>query len=220
MTNTGENPYGYAAGGPRPPSVTPVALVTPADPPPSHWGTFLAAAGALLGSVLTGLLGGLVWHVLAPQAVYVVVSHGSADVVNPETSAFITGDLWFCLIGVVGGLVIGVASYRLAVRKYGPVPMLAVLAGSVVAAFAARWVGQDLGLSQFNDKLLNSHLGTLLHAPPVLGAEPSTILWPAIAFWPLAACLVPAMLVLIAAVRDRPAGNRPGGSRPAQLPFG
>jgi hypothetical protein len=208
MTNTGEIPYGYPAGGPA-----------PLAPPPSRRGAFLAAAGALLGSVLIGLLGGLVWNVVAPKALYVVVSRGSADVVNPETSAFITGDLWFCLIAVVGGLVIGVASYPLAVRKYGPVPMLAVLAGSVVAAFAARWVGQDLGLAQFNDKLLNSHLGTLLHAPPVLGAEPSTFLWPALAFWPLAACLVPAMLVLIAAVRDRPAGNRLGRNRPAQLPF-
>jgi hypothetical protein len=212
MTNTGEHPYGYAAG-------PPAAPAPPPPPPASHLGTFLAAAGALVGSVLIGLLGGLVWNVVAPKALYVVVSRGSADVVNPETSSFITGDLWFCLIAVVGGLVIGVASYPLAVRRYGPVPMLAVLAGSVVAAFAARWVGQDLGLPQFNDKLLNSHVGTLLHAPPVLGAEPSTILWPALAFWPLAACLVPAMLVLVAAVRDRPARSRLAGNRPTQLPF-
>src|SRR5580658_3410533 len=209
MSNSSENPYDYAPGG----------LMAAPQARTSGSGTWIASGGALLGSVLIGLLGGLIWGSVAPNPTYEVVSRGSADVVNPETSAFITGDLWFCLIAVVGGLVIGVASYPLAVRRYGPVPMLAVLAGSVVAAFAARWVGQDLGLSQFNDKLLTSHLGTLLHAPPVLGGEPSTILWPALAFWPLAACLVPAMLVLVAAMRDRPVRSRLAGNRPTQLPL-
>jgi hypothetical protein len=197
MSNTGDTPYAFQPG----------ELTPPAPPAPSAGGAALAAGAALLGSAAIGLLGGLIWNQVAPRAVYVVVSRGAADAVNPETSAFITGDLWFCLIGVIGGLIIGVASYRLAIRRYGPLPMLAVLAGSVVAGLAARWVGQNLGLAQFNSRLLNSHLGTLLHAPPQLGAEGGT-LWPAIAFWPLAACVVPAALVLIAVLRDRPSGGR------------
>jgi urea transporter len=114
----------------------------------------------------------------------------------------------------VGGLIIGAVLYRLAIRRYGPLPMAAVLIGSVVAGLLARLVGQHLGLAKFNAELVSSHLGAFLHAPPVLGANGPAILWPAIAFWPLAACLIPAGLVLLTALRDRQ-GPGPG---PAPAP--
>lgn len=173
------------------------------EPPPSGAGALVAACGVLLGSAIAGLLGGLIWSAVAPRAAYVVVGRGSADVVNAETTAFIAADAWYCLIAVVGGLVVGIASYRFAVRRYGPMPMAALLAGSVLAGWAARWVGQNLGLSHFNAQLLTSRQGTILHAPPVLGSDPSMILWGAIAFWPLAACLIPASAVFFGSLRDR-----------------
>jgi hypothetical protein len=166
----------------------------------------------LLGSAILGLVGGLIWSAVAPRPAYVIVSRGTADVVNAETTAFITGDAWYCLIGMIGGLLIGIASYRLAVRKYGPAPMGAVLAGGVIAGLAARWVGQNMGLAKFNAQLMTSKQGTILHAPPVLGVNSSAIMWPAVVFWPLAACLIPAVLVFFATLRARPAGRR------AQLP--
>ncbi len=198
MSQTNQSPYPYQPGD----------LTTGPAPAPSGGGTLAAVGGILLGSAIIGLLGGLTWSAVAPRAAYVVVSRGSADVVNPETTAFITGDAWYCLIGVVGGLIIGIVSYRLAVRRYGPVPMAAVLAGSVVAGLVARWLGQDLGLAKFNMQLLTSRQGTILHAPPVLGVNSSTILWPAVVFWPLAACLIPAALVFFATLRDRPPSRR------------
>jgi len=194
MSNTSEGPYAYSYGG---------LAAAPSPARAAGPGAFLSAGIALAGSVALGLAGGLTWSALAPEAVYVVVSRGSADVVNPETSAFITADLWYCLIGVVGGLIIGTAGYWLAIRKYGPVPMVAVLGGSLLAGLAARWVGQQLGLSRFNSQLASSHVGALLHAPPVLGSNGPAILWPAVAFWPLAACVVPAGLLLVASWRDR-----------------
>jgi hypothetical protein len=179
-----------------------------AEPSPSGAGALVAACGVLLGSAIAGLLGGLIWSAVAPKVAYVVISRGSADVVNVETTAFIAADAWYCLIAVVGGLIIGIASYRFAVRRYGPMPMAALLAGSVLAGWAARWVGQDLGLSQFNARLLTSREGTILHPPPVLGADPSTILWGAIAFWPLAACLIPAALMFFGSLRERQPSSR------------
>ncbi len=174
---------------------------------PSRGGTALATGAALTGSVVVGLLAGLIWGAVAPKAVYVVVARGSADVVNPETSAFIVADAWFCLIAVVSGLIIGIVSYRLAIRKYGPLPMLAILVGSTLAGCAARWIGQNLGLAKFNSELLTSHQGAILHAPPVLGAQ-TTILWPAIAFWPLAACIIPFGLIVLGVLRERQPASR------------
>jgi hypothetical protein len=195
---TSGSPYPYQPG----------QLPAGPEPAPARARNFAAACGVLIGSAIAGVIGGLIWSAVAPRAAYVVLSRGSADVVNPETTAFITSDASYCLIGVVGGLIIGIVSYRLAIRKYGPVPMAALLAGSVIAGLAARWVGQNLGLAKFNTALLTSHDGTILHPPPVLGVDASAILWPAVVFWPLGACIIPATLAFVAAVRDRQPSGR------------
>lgn len=198
MSKTSESAFPYYPGD----------FAPGASPSPSGAGALIAACGIVLGSAVAGLLGGLIWSAVAPRAAYVVIGKGSADVVNAETTAFIAADAWYCLIAVVGGLIIGIASYRLAIRRYGPVPMAALLAGSVLAGWAARLVGQNLGLSQFNTRLVTSRQGTILHAPPVLGGDSSTILWGAIAFWPLAACLIPAALVFFGSLRERQPSSR------------
>lgn len=161
--------------------------------------SLLATAAIMIGSGVAGLAGGFIWAQLAPRVAYEVVSRGSADVINPETTAFIAGDAWYCLIGVVGGLIIGLAGYLLAVRRYGPLPMAGVLAGGIAAAFAARWIGQQSGLTKFNDQLLASGQGTVLHAPLTLGAHS------AMALWPLAACVVAGGLELLGGLRARSA---------------
>jgi hypothetical protein len=162
----------------------------------------VATLAVLLGSAAVGLAAGLAWAQLAPQVAYVVVGGGSANVINPETTAFIAGDAWYCLVAVGGGLLIGVLGYALAVRRYGPAPMAGVLAGSTAAAYAARWTGQNAGLAQFNRQLLTSRPGTVLHAPLTLGGQSP------MAFWPLAACLAAGGLALAGALRARSAGLR------------
>jgi hypothetical protein len=174
-------------------------------------GSLVSSLVILLGSALLGVAGGFTWTSFAPRAVYVVVGRGSASVVNPETSAFIAADGWYCLIGVAGGLVIGLAGYLLGVRRYGPAPMAAILTGGVLAGIAARWVGEHQGLNQFNRQLLTTPNGTLLHAPLALAGDTSAAVWPtlaslpAVAFWPLAACALAGGTVLVRMLRDRPA---------------
>lgn len=158
---------------------------------PQLGASLLAALAVLAGSALVGLAGGLIWATVAPRVAYVVVGRGAADVLKVETTAFIAGDAWYCLIGGVGGLIIGAVGYLLAVRRYGPVPMAGVLAGGVGAGYIALWVGQQSGRARFYSQLLTSHQGALLHAPLVLGGSTD------IAFWPLAACLVGGGLVLL-----------------------
>jgi len=202
--------------------------------PASRAGGILGAVGILAGSALAGLGGGLIWAQLAPTAVHVGVARGSADVVNPETAAFIAADAWYCLIGAVGGLLIGLAGYLLAVRRHGPVPMLAIVAGSVIASILARWTGEHQGLHQFDRQLLTVHQGTLLHAPLALAGDTTAAIWPpaaslpAMAFWPLAACIAAGGLVLIGVLRSRPSarsyrtppsGWPPSGPPPSGPPY-
>ena len=49
----------------------------------------------------------VLWGALAPRVLVQVVSKGTAEIVHAETSAFIVADVWFCLIGVAGGLLTG-----------------------------------------------------------------------------------------------------------------
>ena len=198
-------------------------------------GSLVSSLAILISSALVGLAGGVAWAALAPRALYVVVGRGSADVVNPETTAFIAADAWYCLIGAFGGIMIGLTGYLLAVRRYGPAPMAAILGGSVVAGGLARWVGEHQGLHQFNHQLLTAHQGAFLHAPLGLAGDTAVTFWPtfaslpAVAFWPLAGCLVAGGIVFISVLRSRSgarlrgaeyAGPQQWTSWPGQQPGG
>jgi hypothetical protein len=163
----------------------------------------IAAGGAVLG-----VAGGYVWAAAAPKALFDVSGHGIAYVVNPETTAFIAADAWFSLIAVIGGLIIGLAAYLLGVRRFGPLPAAAALAGATAAAFLAWWVGRNVGLAAFRHRLGTSRTGVLLHQPAGLGAHG------ALAFWPLAAGAVILFTELGRSMRDRPPRPRRGAIEP------
>jgi hypothetical protein len=166
-----------------------------------------ACAAVLAGGAVLGLAGGLGWALTAPRPVYQVWSPGVAYVTNAETTAFIAADAWYCLIGLIGGAVLGVAGYLLAVRRGGPVAMAAVLASGIAAGLVMRWMGQEYGLATFNAALAAGHPGALVRAPLVLGGDTASILWPAVVSWPFAAGLAVGALELISS--RRVPGTRP-----------
>src|SRR5260370_34284410 len=139
MSITGEYPFEPRPGAPGGGSGGQVSRAR------SVAGGLVSSLVILLGSALLGLAGGLTWASLAPRAVYVVVGRGRATRVNPETSAFIAADAWYCLIGVVGGLVIGLAGYLLRRGRHGATAMAASLPGGGLAGLAPRRVGAEHG---------------------------------------------------------------------------
>jgi hypothetical protein len=157
----------------------------------------LALAAVAAGSVLVGLVGGVLWMHLAPRPVFTVVPGGSAQVLNAETSAFIAADFWFCVMGVIGGVITGLLGYLLAVRRYGPLPMAGVLGGGLAAAYTASWIGHHAAVTRFLRRIGASKPGTMLHAPVTLGAHSAVV------FWPLAAGLVAGGIEMSVAVRTR-----------------
>jgi hypothetical protein len=157
----------------------------------------LAVAAVLAGTALLGVTAGFTWRAVAPRAVVVVVSRGSADVVDPETTAFIAADGWFAALCLIGGTISGVLGYLFAVRRHGPSAMLGVLAGALGAALIARWIGEQSGAAAFNQLLVVSRPGALLRAPVTLGGVG------ALAFWPLAAGLTAGGIAAVDYFRDR-----------------
>jgi hypothetical protein len=100
-------------------------------------GRLAACAAALAGSAVLGVAAGLIWATVAPRALLQEVGHGEAQLVNPESTAYILADAWFCLIAAIGGVVTGIAGYRLLVRRAG----WTAAAGLVLGSVAARTLG-------------------------------------------------------------------------------
>ena len=174
-------------------------------PPPSRRTAARSAViwflAALIGSVVLGLIGGLIWGEFAPRATLQEVGAGTAQVVNAETRAFFGADVWFCVIAVIAGLLTGVLGYRFAVAPRTGAGRSAVAAalivGAVAGTFVMLWLGERIGLSSYDKNLASSPDGTLFPASLALGAKS------VLAFWPLFTAIV----LLVAEWGTRPAGT-------------
>jgi len=146
------------------------------------------SVAVLAGSAVLGLLGGLIWAAAAPRATLQEISAGTAELVNAESRAFIGADVWFCGIAIVAGLLTGVLGYRFAVapRHGGARAVVAssLIAGAVAGALVMMWLGEQIGLSTYNQHLASSADGALFSASLVLGAKS------ALAFWPMFTAIV------------------------------
>jgi hypothetical protein len=146
--------------------------------------TALALLIPLAATAVIGIPAGYIWALLAPRALARVVSRGAAQVVNPETTAFIAADAWFVLIAAVGGLLTGIAGYLLLVRRWGAPAALGLILGGLAAAALMLWIGDNYGHAAFQHRLLTDRPGTYLHAALSLGSKG------ALAFWPMVVALV------------------------------
>ena len=136
----------------------------------------------LAGSVLLGLIGGVIWGELAPRVVLQEIGAGTAEVVNAETRAFFGADVWFAAIGAVAGLLTGVLGYRFAVAPragFARAAMAAALIlGALAGGLAMMWLGERFGLSGYNRHLASSPNGTMFYASLALGAKSALACWP------------------------------------------
>jgi hypothetical protein len=155
---------------------------------PSARSAIAWCAAALAGSAAGGLLGGLIWERVAPRAMLQEIGAGTAELVNAETRAFITADIWFCGIAVIAGLLTGVLGYRFTVSaRTGGTRALVVAAlvlGALAGALVMLWLGERLGQSGYEQHLASSPNGTMFPDTLALGAKS------ALAFWPMATAIV------------------------------
>ena len=127
---------------------------------------------------MLGVAAGLIWAAVAPRALLQEVGHGEAQLVNAENSAFILADAWFCLIAAVGGVITGVAGYRLLVRRAGWTSAAGLILGAVAASLLMLWTGENIGLGTYNHLLAASPDGAFFHASLALGAKSALAFWP------------------------------------------
>ena len=172
-------------------------------------GRLTACAAALAGSAVLGVAAGLIWATVAPRALLQEVGHGEAQLVNAETTAYILADAWFCLIAAIGGVITGIAGYRLLVRRAGWTAAAGLVLGSVAASLLMLWTGENIGLGTYHHLLATGPAGAVFHDSLALGAK-STL-----AFWPLCTSAV-ILLAESGARRSAQAATKPRHRRVKQ----
>jgi hypothetical protein len=140
-----------------------------------------AFAAACLGS---GAAAGVVWWLIVKPPAYQLNSGGGATTTERGLTQFIAGDAWFCAIGLVVGLLIGLGAWRW-LRDLGWTVVVVVLVCAIAAALMCWLVGYRLGPGDFSARLAAAQPGDLVPIPLTLRARASLLIWPFFAVIPV-----------------------------------
>jgi hypothetical protein len=140
--------------------------------------------GFFAGSIALGVAAGVVWWLVVKPPAYELNSNGGATTTERGLTEFIAGDAWFCAIGLVAGLLIGLAAWRW-LRSLGWTVVLVVLVCAVASALTCWLVGYRLGPGDFSARLAAAQPGQLVPIPLTLRARASLLVWPFFAIIPV-----------------------------------
>lgn len=134
------------------------------------WGaeSALATLVMLLIAAFGGVLG-VVWQWVTPGAGVLMTGDGPVHA-NPNSERYFADDGWFALIGGVAGVAVAVACWTLARRHRGPVLMIGMVAGCLLASVVAWQVGRHIGLAAFRDLLEHAPADRVFRRPARLAA--------------------------------------------------
>jgi hypothetical protein len=136
------------------------------------------------GSVALGATAGVLWWLLVKPPAYEVNSNGGATTSERGLTEFIAADAWFCAIGFVVGLLIGLAAWRW-LRTLGWTIVLVVLLCATASALMCWLLGYRLGPGDFSARLAAAQPGDLVPLPLTLRARASLLVWPFCAIVPV-----------------------------------
>ena len=145
------------------------------------FGRLIGFAAASLG---VGAAAGVVWWLVVKPPGYDLSSCGSATTSERGLSDFISSDAWFCAIGLVVGLLLGIAAWRW-LRDLGWTIVLVVLVCATAAALTCWLVGYRLGPGDFSARLAAAQPGEAVPIPLTLRARASLLTWPFFAIIPV-----------------------------------
>ncbi len=131
-----------------------------------------------------GAAAGVAWWRLVDLPAYRVAAGGQASTSERGLAGFLAGDAWFCALGAVVGLVLGIVAWR----RFRDLGWPVVLLGTVTAVAAALicWeVGLHLGPQNFNGRLAAARPGDLVPIDLTLRTRVSLLSWPFFAVVPL-----------------------------------
>ena len=131
-----------------------------------------------------GAVAGVAWWAVVDLPAYVVRPDGGAGITERGLSEFMAGDAWFCAIGLVAGIGLGLVGWR-QFRDLGW-PLVPLVAGvSLLAALVCWFVGHQLGPTDFVQRLAAARPGDTVPIELTLRARASLLTWPFLAIIPV-----------------------------------
>lgn len=140
--------------------------------------------GYLALACLLGAAAGALWWSIVALPAYQVDSQGRASVTERQLTQFFAGDAWFCLLGLVIGVGLGILGYRL-LRDLGWPLVLVVVIGAGAAGLLCWAVGYQLGPGEFTPRLANAPLGGSVPITLTVQSKAALLFWPLCAVTPV-----------------------------------
>jgi len=131
-----------------------------------------------------GAVAGVVWEAVVRQPAYVINSDGRAWIGELGLTEFVAGDAWFCAIGLVVGVALGLVAWR-ALSDLGWPLVLLVGVVAVLGGLVCWYVGHKLGPEDFVGRLAAAQAGDLVPIELTLRARASLLTWPFVAVIPV-----------------------------------
>jgi hypothetical protein len=155
--------------------------------PPAHRRAPVVTRADVLGSVsvlsLVALLGlplAWLWSRLAPAQLSLVQSDGTLTPLPTESQHRFDDLAVFMLLGAVAGLLTGAAVWLLRQRR-GPLTLVAVAAGSLVAAWLAMRTGVSFAEGRYSDAIAQAKPDAVVAVAPRLESTWAIIVQPLVA---------------------------------------
>lgn len=142
----------------------------------------LAAFAALAAGL--GAASGVLWWALVRLPSYSVGESGRAGISERGLTEFFAGDAWFCLIGFVLGLFLGIAGWRLFRDVGWPVAVVVVVLAAVAGLICWR-VGYAMGPGPFVPRLAAAQPGGLVPIELTVRSPVALVVWPFAAILPI-----------------------------------
>lgn len=125
----------------------------------------IGVAGILVGVLaILGVLIGLLWSVVSPH-VGVVITADGPNVQPNGGDEFFAAEGVFGLIGIVAGVLTGLAWWHGARRWRGPILLVGLVAGGLAGSLVAWQVGRHLGLAHYRELLRSPEAGREFSKP-------------------------------------------------------
>lgn len=140
--------------------------------------------GFLVLAAGLGAAAGVVWWLIVPLPAYQLDSQGRATVTERELTQFFAGDAWFCLLGLLVGVGLGILGYRL-LRDLGWPLVLVVVIGGTIAGLLCWLVGYQLGPGDFTPRLADAAPGGTVPIALTVRAKAALLFWPLCAVTPV-----------------------------------
>lgn len=127
---------------------------------------------------------GVLWWLVVALPAYRLDSQGRASVTERDLTQFFAGDAWFCLLGLLVGVGLGVFGYRL-LRDLGWPLVLVVVIGGSAAGLLCWAVGYQLGPGEFVPRLAEASPGGSVPITLTVRAKAALLCWPLSAVTPV-----------------------------------